>query len=77
MTEPKKRLYVVRLARDVASRHFRTAPGGSGAAPYMPRDTHITDWYSIDQFGMLCFRVDEREIHVPLHMLISITELVE
>ena len=77
MTEPKKRQYVVRLLSNVAIRHFRTGSGSSGASPYMPRDTHITDWYEVDKFGMLCFRVDEREIHVPLHMLVSITELVE
>lgn len=77
MTEPKKRFYAVTLVSNVAIRHYRSSPGNDGASPYMPRNIHITDWYSIDQFGMLCFKVDDREINVPLHMLVSITDLVE
>lgn len=77
MTEPKKRQYVVTLKQPVPARHKRLSQHHDGLVSVLPRSVFITEWYSVDAFGMLCFRVDEREIHVPLHMLVSITELVE
>lgn len=77
MTEPKKRQYVVKLATNVPTHHTRISPGGHGLSPRMQSNAHITTWYEVDKFGMLCFAADGCEVHVPLHLLISITELVE